>query len=838
MKIIVFFIILLFPFLILGQTNLSGIIKDKSTKKTLPFATVITNTGIGEYTDTKGKFNIISKTNTTELTVSYIGYKTQKISLEENKKHITILLEPSLENLQEVVVIATENPALKIIRNTIKNRDKNNSLKALNTFKYTLYNKLLVTANPDSIKGTIDSVFVKRNNTLVFKKLDSSNYKFKKQINKHHLYITEKIAEHTFKRGKNKKETILASRMAGFKNPIYEFIALDIESFSFYDEVYTLLGNNYVNPLAKNALKNYNYKILDTVYNEQGPAYMIHYKFKNNEKKLGLEGLLFIHSKSYALEKAIAEIRGIVTIKAEQNFIYYPTNKIWFPDETTITVLKGKKKKNVNIFGNTIKFEGNEPKNDSIVNTKQKDLTDATYLISKSKNFNIEINNPVKVINSASTIRIDDNVSNRNEEYWDKYRIYAITERGLNTYKVLDSISVAEGAERKLNSARKILKGYFPTKYFDFDLSQLINFNNHEGFRLGFGGVTNPKFSKKFKLESYAAYGFKDKVTKYHLAGFIRLSKDNNSWFGISYTDDIQEAAKIDFLFDETSFSLINPRNVNISQFYNYKTYSINFEHDVFPNLETKVELKNGKYDPLFDYQFISNGQTYANYNLATATIALKWTPFSKYMNTPIGKFPIKKGYPKITAQFAKNFDNILDGNYSFNQYNLKFEHQIKFLNKSSTSFLIQGGYISGDAPLTHLYNATPNYSFINPWRKRINISGTNAFETMAFNEFISDRYVSLQARFDFNRFEISKKFKPRLSFISRYAIGTIDNSSQHIGVAFKKMNEGYLESGFVLNHLFKGFGISSFYRYGAYSNPKFSDNLAVKLTYVLSLGF
>ncbi len=54
----------------------------------------------------------------------------------------------------------------------------------------------------------------------------------------------------------------------------------------------------------------------------------------------------------------------------------------------------------------------------------------------------------------------------------------------------------------------------------------------------------------------------------------------------------------------------------------------------------------------------------------------------------------------------------------------------------------------------------------------------------------------------------------------------------------FKKMNRGYLESGFVLNHLFRGFGISSFYRYGAYHNARFSDNLAVKLTYVLSLGF
>ncbi len=838
MKLISALIVLFFPLLLLGQTNLSGIIKDSKTKKSLAFATIITNTGIGEITDIEGKFKITSKNDITRLSISYVGYKTQKVNITSNKKYVTIFLEASNESLNEVVLIAKENPALQIIRNTIKNRDKNNISKALNSFKFTLYNKLLITANPDSISGTIDSVFIKKNNKLIFKKLDSSNYKFKKQIDRHHLYITEKVAEHTFQRGKNKKETILASRMAGFKNPIYEFLALDIESFSFYDEVYTLLGNNYVNPLAKNALKKYDYKILDTVYNNEGAAYMIHYIPKNKGKNLGLEGVLYIHDKSFALEKGIAELRGIVAVKAVQNFIYNNEHQIWFPDETIITIQKGKNKENVNLFGGTIKFTDSQPKNDSIVNTKQKDFSDASYLISKSKNYQITINEPIKVINSASSIKIDDNASNRSEAYWNTYRTDSISIRGIEAYKVLDSLSKAEGAEKKLNIARKVLKGYFPTKYFDFDLSQLINFNNYEGFRLGFGGITNPDFSKILKLESYAAYGFKDKNIKYHLGAFIRLDKENNTWIGAGYTDDLHEAAKLDFLFDETSFSLINPRNLNIGQFYGYKNYTINLQHDIFPNLESKLELKQGSYDPKFTYQFISNGLVFSKYNLATATFAVKWTPFSKYMNTPIGKIPIKNGYPKITAQFAKSFDNVLDGNFSFNQFNFKFEHEINFLNKSSTSFLIQGGYIGGDAPLTHLYNATPNYSFANPWRKRINFSGTNAFETMAFNEFISDRYASFQARYNFNRFEISDKFKPGLSIISRFAIGTIDNSNQHFGVTFKKMNKGYLESGFVLNHLYKGFGISSFYRYGAYSNLKFSDNLAVKLTYVLSLGF
>ena len=823
------FIILTLPLLVCGQSSFSGIVKDQKTKQPLPFATIISNTGIGEICDADGKFLIDTKKNISFLTISYVGYTTQKISVDLTTQYLTVLLEPSTERLNEVILVAKENPALQIIRNTIKNKDKNNTQKALNSFKYTAYNKLVVTANPDSINGNVDSVFVMKNDKKVFKRVDSTNYEFKKEIDKHHLYITEKIAEHTFKRGKNKKETVLASRMAGFKNPIYELLALNIEKFSFYDEIYTLLGNNYVNPLAKNALKKYDYKILDTIVSKGHSTYMIYYKPKKKGDVVGLEGVLYINFKNYALEKGIAELKGIVNVKASQTFKFIPQHDIWFPDETLIDIRKGKTKDNVSLFGGFVKFSDDSKQYDSIVSTKKMDPSDVSYLISKSNNSNITINQPVTVLNSASTIEIDELAADRDEAYWSKYRTDSITSRGIQTYVLIDSLSEAEGLEKKLDIGRKIIKGYFPTKYFDFDLSQLINFNNYEGFRLGFGGLTNTKFSRKLRLEAYTAYGFNDKVVKYHLGAATRLNKQNNTWLGISYTDDIQE---------DTSFSLINPRNLNISQFYGYKNYAVNIEHDIFPNVESKLKLSHGNYDTKFNYQFVNTDKSLSDYQLTVATLAIKWTPFSKYMNSPIGKIAIKNGFPKITTQLTKSFDNILDGDFNFTQINFKLEYTLKTIQNGSTSFLVQGGYINGDVPLSHLYNATPNYSLANPWRKRINFSGTDAFETMSFNEFISDRYVSLQARHNFERFKISTKFRPRLSLISRFAIGNIDNPTFHQGVSFSKMNKGYLESGFVLNHLFKGFGISSFYRYGAYNNPKFSDNLAVKLTYVLSLGF
>ena len=169
MKKLFFLSLLLLPICLFGQTSLTGTIKNSNTKEPLPFATIITNNGLGEICDADGKFSIISKQIVTELTISYVGFKTQKVPIKPETRFITILLEPKTESLNEVVVKATEDPALPIIRKVIRNKNRNDIKKVLNSFEYRVYNKLLVTANPDSINGKLDSVFVTRNDKKVLK---------------------------------------------------------------------------------------------------------------------------------------------------------------------------------------------------------------------------------------------------------------------------------------------------------------------------------------------------------------------------------------------------------------------------------------------------------------------------------------------------------------------------------------------------------------------------------------------------------------------------------------------------------------------------------------------
>jgi len=830
-------LLLLIPFLSISQNQIQGIVLDNVNNKPLPFATITTSANFGTLTDVDGKFYIKSEKIITQISISYVGFESIVVPVSKNEKFIKISLKPKIESLREIQIIAKENPALQIIRNTIKNKPENNIEESLNSFKFNTYNKILVTANPDSIGGNIDSLFVLKDGQKQFKKLDSSTYKFKKEIDKKHLYISEKISEFQFQKGKGKKEVILASRMAGLKQPIYELLAVTFQDLSFYNEFYVLAGTKYINPIADDALKTYNYKILDTVKTESGSSILVYFKPKEKKEILGIEGVLYIDYQSFALTKAIAELKGIVNVKATQNYNYLKEYHIWFPQNMDVVLKKGNNNERISLFGGTVKF-GESKKNDSIVSTKTKRESDVVYFISKASNSNIEINTPIVVKGAAPAIQFNDDANKKKEDFWNQYRTDSITKRGENTYKMLDSIVESEGIEKKIAIGRNLLKGIYPTKYIDLNLGKIINFNNYEGFRLGFGGETNSNFSNILKLESYLAYGTKDQDFKYTIGTSFRLNKNTNTWLGTNYTNDLKEAAALDFIAINTTFSPLNLRNLNLDKFYNYKTLSVNLKHDIRPNLEAELQLSSGDYKPVFDYQFISSAKNLSEYTLTTAILGFQFNPNSEYMNSPIGKLRIKNEFPQFTFQLTKSFENAFNGNFDFTQLNFRVIQEIKRLQKATTYILFEGGVVFGDAPISHLFNSSPNYTLKNPWEKRITFAGKNSFETMAYNEFISDRFVAIHIKHELKPFEISSKFKPQLIFVTRAAIGDIDNPSHHNGLVFKSLKNGYLESGLEFKRLFKGFGLSTYYRYGANSNPEWSDNLSLKISYKISLGF
>lgn len=826
----IFFFFFLFNLSAQAQFQITGVVRDETTNKPLPFASISSKNGF-EITDIDGKFEIESKEPILSFVISYVGFQKKEIQAG-GKKNFTVLLSPKPENLPEIAI--GENPAVAIIKKSIALKNQNNPQKKLKSFQFKGYNKLVITANPDSINGTLDSIFVTNRGIRKFVKLDSTDFKFKKIISKQHIYQTEKISQYQYD-GKNFKENVLATKMAGFKQPIYELIGLKLQSFSVYDPKYELLENRYDGPLANDALREYSFKILDTVKIQGRDLYMIFFKNKKRSKKNGLHGVLYIDQKSNAIAKAIFRVKSIIDISGIHEYEYLPSDDLWFPKGKTFKIVKGNNSENIKILGGQIQFEGDLEETKS--NTKEKVTSDFVYLISESNHFDFEFNVPLTIKKPSIAIDIKDDAIKKEEFFWNQYRKDSLDDRAKQTYITLDSIVIKQGIEKKLRIGRRLLNGYVPFGFFDMDLRYLIKYNNYEGFRFGLGGITNEKFSDKFRLDGYGAYGLKDEAIKYSAGAALRVGKFSNTWIGGSYTEDVREIASTAFAIDKRVFKIYDPRPINLSTFYSHKTSRAYIETKIIPKTESIWQITHSFIEPNFSYVYNLNGHLYNSYNMTTAMVSLQWNPSSEFMQTPSGKLEIDKRYPKFTFQFTKSLPDIMQNDFDFGKLDIRAEYQKKYLNGQKTAIYTEFGYAFGDVPLTHLYNTSPNSLTKDNLIQRITIAGKNSFETMYFNEFFSSQYAVFQIKHTFKRIALFRKVKPSLVLVSRAAWGNMEKPEQHLGIDYKTLNDGYFESGLELNQIFKGFGLSGFYRYGPNQLARFEDNISIKLNFVLDLG-
>lgn len=825
------FLFLLFPIVIQAQLHISGIVKEASTNKVLPFASISIANSDHSVSDIDGQFIIELKETTTSFKISYIGYETSLIAVEPNKNFYQIYLIPQVNSLNEVTVSYKENPALVIIQKVIENKNNNNPEKKLSSFKFNGYNKTIITANPDSIKGTIDSVFVEKNQERKFTKIDSSNYKFKKIISKQHLFQTEKTSLFQFN-SQGFKETVLGTKMSGFKEPIYDILGLKLQSFSLYDTKYELFETKYKSPIANKSLLYYDFKLLDSTEIDSRNTYIIFFKDKNETR--GLRGLLYIDKANYGIAKAIMRAKSVVDLTGIHEYNYLPKENLWFPKRKILKIAKGKNDEDIKLFGETMRFDADKPTDSQ---SREKTASDYTYLLSDTYFSNFFYNIPVKIKNPSVSIDIKENAIHKDEYFWNQYRKDSLDTRSPETYIALDSIISKNKIEKKLFIGRKILSGYIPIGPIDLDSRYFLSFNNYESFRFGLGGKTSEKFSKIFKIEGYTAYGIKDGTFKYSLGVSTRVGKYSNSWIGGAYTDDIREIASIPFAIDKRPFKLYDPRPINISTFYNYKNWRAYIETKIIPKTESIWQLTHSLVVPKFNYLYYLNNKLYSNYNMTTAIVSLQWNPFSDFMQTPNGRIEVEKRFPKFTFQFTQSIPKILNNDFNFSKIDFRAEYEKKHLNGQKTALKMTAGYSNGAIPLTHLYSTAPNNLTKDNILQRITIGGKNSFETMYFNEFFSSEFVSFQLKHSLKKISIIKKIRPTIVLVSRMAWGNMKHPEQHVGLDYKTLNEGYFESGIEFNQIFKGLGLSGFYRYGPNGLSRFEDNLAVKLTFIFNLG-
>ena len=254
-----YFLFLFFAFAANSQT-IKGRVIDVKSNQGLPFVSVqIKNTQVGTLTDIDGKFTLdISASPNAEIQITYLGYFPQTIAIGSfpDLEKISIKLKPQAFSLQEISVLAKENPAHRIIKMATKNRPINNPEK-MHSFTYNSYTKFFVTAD---IKANIDSVSTK----------DTTQTAADKFFKNQHLLLIESVTQREFLKPDKNHETILASRVSGLKNSPFALLATQLQSFSFYTNFVTVLDEKYLNPLSEGSTHKYFFLLEDTLYSGQG----------------------------------------------------------------------------------------------------------------------------------------------------------------------------------------------------------------------------------------------------------------------------------------------------------------------------------------------------------------------------------------------------------------------------------------------------------------------------------------------------------------------------------------------------------------------------------------
>ncbi|EOZ98426.1 hypothetical protein A33Q_1080 [Indibacter alkaliphilus LW1] len=788
---------LLSPILAQERTDFAkGRVLNSETKEPVPFAHVYFKgfENQGTVTDIRGEFKLIPNSETDSLVISHVGFKIQLLPISSIDASGSIYLFPKQIEMAEMIFLAGENPALNIIRSAIDNR-KINDPENLNAYQYNAYNKLVFTLKEAEIGDTLSV------------KIDSA-------LKGGHIFISESFSEITFKKPGNRNETIKSSKMSGIKSPVIALVSSTFQPFSLYEDHIIVFDIPYLNPLSKEGLRKYDYFLEDSIQNDSGTSFIISFQAQKGKGYLLGQGIMAVSSNLFALENMVfksLENGGTLQFELQQKNKW--DGKHWFPEQ---------------------------------VNSK--------YLMA---DFDIE-GRPLKLINQhfISGVRINHDLKTRtispvamifdiqNEEFpMEDYRRDSLSEAESLTYKRFEELD--DKTLERLKTFSQVMTqlslGRIPLGPVDLLPNRLFRLNQHEGFALGLGISSNQKLSDWFRTEGYFRYGFRDRAWKYGggIETLFLNRKDSRLMF--YYSHDIVEIGHVPFI-KSNSFSRSSDifREFLAERMDQVERFSVSFSQIPLRNVKVSIASSLEDRVPLWvDHSAFTEEGNLTSLRAAEVGLNIRYNANEKLSKIGSGFLPGPPSYPIFNLHFSKAIPEILGSNVDFWKIALKVQHEWK-KGVSLNRFLLSGMGAWGELlPPSYL-----NTGFgIRPQAQEISISLPGYLQTMRIYEFLSDR--AIQSTYSHLTGPLLDHkagwvgFAPQLNLIQSFAIGSLRDPILADNLGFKTLERGYLESGIELQNLVKyksgfgyqGIGIGAFYRWGAYSNPAFKDNLLINLS-------
>ncbi|MFJ1474361.1 DUF5686 family protein [Capnocytophaga cynodegmi] len=813
----IYFSILLFflPFYIFCQTNVSGKVIDEDGNP-IPYANVIfPKTTIGTSTDEEGKFSLYSEKKHREIEVSFIGYATNRVSLNKADVHNLVVVLAEGEILEEVTIIGKpkkalskkENPAYPILKGIWKNKSKR-GLRNSTAYEYKKHYSTELGLN------NLDSIFLQttlgEEYDTIRKILSEKKYKEHFSLPMYLKETIEKVYENNIS-GK-KRVDIQAERSQGIVQEGFglERISRAFDEFEIYDNSYIILNKPFVGPLSEFGYGTYHYVLSDSISENNRMFYKIHF-FPKSDQDLALEGFFTVDSKTFIIKSIemkttpktnINMVRSLFFEKhfaIENDSIYYPIKEIQEGDFTLVTKKEDEK---------------------------------GLYVHNEIYFYDVVINKPKpSSFYDEQTVRVSKNQFAKDNSYWNDN---ATASSHLSKTKTL----IQEvGNNRRIKLIADLMdiigSGYIPVgKYLKFgNLGQIYSRNDIEGGRLRAGFKTYVSTEDRFRSYFYGAYGLCDHKFKYGISAKYLLTHSPRVTFGASFQNDNLQLGSF-VMYDDTRLDFGKTTNFIIARGENYylthnkkwqSSVSVglhkNFEVSFFGTHQRTKSADENHFS--IAYKNPENQEILNNYTDFNTGIVLSYTPKRNVYGYGVEQRFGKKLFSTYQIKYTKGVKDVFNSQFNYDKLQLLIQKPIPLFGYGLLLTSVEAGKIFGTVPLTVLSPTPANQSFS---------TAPNTFILLDYYDFITDTYVNgyFEHHFEgliFNRIPWIRDTRLRSLIFARFAYGTISDKNKDAtvsNVVFNAPNKLYWEYGFGIENI--GLGNFRFIRLDFVWRSDFND--------------
>ena len=790
-------------------TKIRGTIIEAGTNEALPFVNInFKGTTVGCISDFDGNYSIETREKVDTLVISYIGYKTikKKINIGSYQK-LDFTLETESIALDEVTITPGENPAYRIIRNIIKNKEKNNPDR-LNSYQYEVYNKMQIDIN--NLDDGFKNKRVFKHFQFVFDYVDTSSISGKEYLP---IFISENISDYYYtKNPKHEKEIIKASNISGIENEsVTQFTGNMFQKTNIYKNKIDVFGKAFISPFSPFWKMYYKYYLLDSANVNGHWSYQISFRPRSKTEPT-FSGDFWVTDTTWALQEVNIKITKDANINLIQDMVVHQK---YIEVEPNVWMLK--KDKLVVDFNIAKKTQGFFGRKTTIYDK---------YIINKPKDEEFFKST------SAQTIIVTDSARNKSKEFWDKERKEELTDQEKGIYAMVDTIQKVPIFRTYVDIITTLMTGYYNIGKIEIGpYSKIYSYNTVEGHRFRLGLRTSTDFSEKLFMEVYGAYGTLDLTYKFGAEIKYFIIKNPEFYIGATSKFDVEQlgASNNSYPTDNVFHFVLKRTSTDKLNFLKEGTVYIGKEW--FDGLSNKLNFIHriiapiGKNQENIPIDYLMGKET-----ITTSEIGLK-TRFAfneKFIYGKRSKSSLGTKYPIINLYLGLGIKDVFSSDYDYQKINISISNHFSLSVLGKTYIYIEGGKIWGTLPFPLLQLQKGNETY---WYDDY------SFNLMNYYEFITDQYVSAMVTHHFqgivlNKIPLLKKLKWREVVMGKGVMGNISQANKNFAAfpaGTTELVKPYFEASAGIENIFQILRVDAVWRLSYLNNPNI-DKFGIRI--------